>query len=194
MEKLKNFINGEYISYSKKNLDVISPYTEEKIAEITDSNIEDVNAAVRSARKSFELWKNTTPQERSNLFLRLAQLLEENKEKIINLESKNQGKPITLAGLDIDFAIDNLKFFAGAARCMQTTVSGNYIDKHFRKQHKAIGTSILKREPLGVVASIIHAASPIPLHVQSTRSDCAARRGRGSGRRVRRHSQCRRSG
>lgn len=155
MEKLKNFINGEYISYSKKTLEIISPYTEEKIAEIADSNLEDVNAAVSSARKAFESWKFTTPQERSNLFLKLAFLIEENKEKLINLESKNQGKPITLANLDIDFAIDNLKFFAGAARCMQTTVSGNYIDKHFRKKHKAIGTSILKREPLGVVASII---------------------------------------
>ncbi|MEK6872402.1 MAG: aldehyde dehydrogenase family protein [Nanoarchaeota archaeon] len=155
MEKLKNFISGEHISYSKKTLDIISPYTEEKIAEITDSNIEDVNAAVHSARKAFESWKNTTPRERSNLFLKLAQLLEENKEKLARIESKNQGKPITLASLDIDFAIDNLKFFAGAARCLQTTISGNYVDKHFRKKHKALGTSILKREPLGVVASII---------------------------------------
>lgn len=155
INKLKNYINGEYISYSKKNIEIISPYTEEKIAEITDSNIEDVNAAVNSARKAFESWKNTTPQERSNLFLKLAQILEENKERLVKLESKNQGKPISLANSDIDFAIDSLKFFAGATRCMQTTVSGNYIDRHFRKKHKALGTSILKREPLGVVASII---------------------------------------
>jgi len=153
--KLKNYINGGYISYSEKSIDIISPYTEEKIAELTDSNEIDVNKAAEASKKAFESWKLTTPRERAELFIKLAQLIEDNKNSLIKLESKNQGKPITLANLDFDFAIDNLRFFAGACRVLQTTVSGNYIDTHFRKKHKALGTSILRREPLGVVASIV---------------------------------------
>jgi 1-pyrroline dehydrogenase len=154
MKTLKNYINNRYLSFSNKTIDVINPYTEEKIAEIVDSNEKDVNEAVKAAKNAFKNWKNTTPKERSELFLRLADLIEKNKEELSKFESKNQGKPISLAKLDFEFAIDNLRFFAAAVRNFQVVMPGTYIDKHLRKKHKALGTSILVREPIGVVASI----------------------------------------
>ncbi|GIU68191.1 MAG: gamma-aminobutyraldehyde dehydrogenase [Candidatus Pacearchaeota archaeon] len=155
MQIFKNYINGKYISFSTKTISVISPYTEKEIAKIVDSNEKDVNEAVKAAKNAFRNWKNTTPKERSELFFKLAELIENNKEELSRLESKNQGKPISLARLDFEFAIDNLKFFASAVRNFQVVMPGTYIDKHFRKKHKALGTSILVREPVGVVASIV---------------------------------------
>lgn len=143
------------MSVSQKTIDVVNPYTEKKIAEIVDSNDKDVYLAVKAAREAFEIWKNTTPAERANLFLKLASLIEENKEQLAQLESENQGKTRALATADIEFAIDNLRFFAGAARTLSATVPGNYLDRHKRGRHVSLGTSILKREPIGVVAAVI---------------------------------------
>jgi betaine-aldehyde dehydrogenase len=145
VQKLHNYIDGKSVLSSSKKIKVMSPYTEKIIAEIPDSILKDVNYAVSSARKAFSFWKETTPQERANLFLKLADLVEKNKKKLAFLESKNQGKPITLALGDIEFSIDNLRFFASATRNLSSQMSGEYV--------KA-GTSILRREPLGVVAAI----------------------------------------
>ncbi len=154
MKKLQNYIDGKFISHSIRKLDVINPFSEKKITQITDSDQKDVDAAVYSARKTFQRWKNTTPSERSLLFLKLADLIDKEKKRLVEIESQNQGKTLALAALDIEFSIDNLRFFAGACRTMQTTAAGNYIDTHYHKKHKAMGTSILKREPLGVIAAI----------------------------------------
>lgn len=148
-------MGGKWIAFSDKSIDVINPYTENKIAEVTDSNERDVEFAVKSARIAFENWKNTTPAERANLFLKLAELIEKNRNRLAKIESENQGKTISLANADIDFAIDNLRFFAGAARTLSATVPGNYVDRHELGKHIPAGTSILKREPIGVVAAII---------------------------------------
>ena len=154
MKKYRNYINGKWFNASNKKIQVINPFTEKKIAEITDSNEKDVDMAVKAARKAFEKWKNSTPLERQNLFLKLADLIEKEKARLSKLESENQGKTVTLATLDIEFGIDNLRFFAGACRVLQGTLSGDYLDVHKNKKHKALGTSILKREPIGIVASI----------------------------------------
>ncbi len=155
VESLKNYINGRWFSLSKDSLEVINPFTEEVIAKVTDSDKEDVNLAVKSAKESFSLWRNTTPAERSLLFLKLADLIEKDKERLAEIESNNQGKTLSLARADIEFGIDNLRFFAGACRTLTTTSAGNYLDAHsLDDQHEQLGTSILKREPIGVVAAI----------------------------------------
>ncbi len=154
MKRWKNYIGGKWISSSKETIDVFNPFTEKKIAEIVDSGKQDVDSAVINAKKAFESWKKTTPSERANLFLKLADLIEKDKERLAKIESENQGKSISLALLDVEFGIDNLRFFAGACRTLTTTASGDYIDEHSKGEHKANGTSILRREPIGVVASI----------------------------------------
>ncbi len=154
MKKYGNYINGKWFSASNKKIQVINPFTEKTIAEITDSNEKDVDMAVKAAREAFEKWKNSTPLERQNLFLKLADLIEKEKARLSKLESENQGKTVALAALDIEFGIDNLRFFAGACRVLQGTLSGEYLDVHKNKKHKALGTSILRREPIGIVASI----------------------------------------
>lgn len=154
MRKYKNYIDAEWKAFGGKRILVVNPYNEKKIAEVVDSGKEDIDAAVAAARKAFDQWGAMTQAERSRLFLKLADLIEKQKDSLANLESENQGKIISLAEADIEFSIDNLRFFAGAARAMSVTSAGNYIDTHRHKKHIALGTSILKREPFGVVASI----------------------------------------
>lgn len=154
MKRWKHYINGQWIATANTTLSVFNPTTEKRIAIIAEAQKADVDQAVHAARAAFTRWKETTPAERASLFLKLADLLEKNKERLAKLESENQGKTIVLATLDVEFSIDNLRFFAGACRSLTTAAAGNYVDAHRRKRHVAVGTSFLKREPLGVVAAI----------------------------------------
>ncbi len=154
MKRWTNYINGGLSASSEIFLDVINPFTERKIAEVVDSNTKDVDYAVNAAKKAFENWKRTTPAERAGLFLKLADLIEKDKYRLAKLESENQGKTVSLAMADIEFGIDNLRFFAGACRTLTSTVSGDYIDEHLNKKHDTLGTSITRREPIGIVAAI----------------------------------------
>lgn len=142
-----NFIGGKEVRSSSGNIiDVLNPYTQKVIAKTQKSNKKDVDLAVQSAKKGFEIWSNKTPAERSLIFYKLADLVEKNLERLARLESMNQGKSIKMAAeSDILFAIDNLRFFAGAARLLEGKSAGEYI---------ADGTSILRREPIGIVAAI----------------------------------------
>jgi len=159
MNKYRNFIDGKWIRPdSKKYIDVLNPYTEKTIARVADSNKRDVDMAVMSARKAFDdgRWSDMTVGERSSYLFKLADLIEKNLLKIAKMESMNQGKTIKLArDSDIPFAIDNLRFFAGAARSMKDATPSEYIDYHEGKKHKSLGTSMIKREPIGVVAAIV---------------------------------------
>jgi len=142
-----NFINGKELrSVSGKTIDVLNPYTQKTIAKVQRSNKKDVDLAVESAKKAFEVWGNTMPSERSSKIHKLADLLEQNLDKFAKLESMNQGKSLKMAAeSDILFAVDNLRFFAGAARILEGKSSSEYFSD---------GTSILRREPIGVVAAI----------------------------------------
>lgn len=146
VEVIKNYVNGRWFSFSKEELEIVNPFTEEVIARVNNSNEQDINNAVKSAKEAFISWKKTTPSERSLLFLKLADLIDKNKERLAKIESKNQGKTLSLAQADIDFGIDNLRFFAGACRTLGGVSANDYIKN---------GTSVLKREPIGVVAAII---------------------------------------
>ena len=149
MVEYKLLINGEFVnSSSGKSVDVIGPASGEPIARVPESNIEDVNRAVAAAREAFDdgRWSKLPHGSRSAMLEKLASLIEEHAGELAELESQDTGKPIKLArDSDIVFAIDNLHFFAGAARHLAGTASSEYTGGH---------TSIIRREPVGVVASL----------------------------------------
>jgi len=142
----RNFIGGEWLESADGGVDeVLDPATGEVIAEVASSSPADVDRAVEAAAEAFAGWAATTPSERATALWRLADRLEDHAEELGAIESKNVGKPIAAVPEEIEFDVDNLRFFAGAARTASAQVTGEYMAGY---------TSILRREPLGVVASI----------------------------------------
>lgn len=140
------FINGEFVdSASGETESIINPATEKGLSEVPVGGSEDVDRAVTAASKAFESWAATPPQDRARALLKLADRIEEAGEELAQLESQNVGKPIGLARSEVPFMADNLRFFAGAARCMEGRATGEYT---------AGVTSWIRREPIGVVGSI----------------------------------------
>jgi 1-pyrroline dehydrogenase len=141
-----NFIGGEWRQSAGGGVDpVIDPATGGVIAEVASSTAADVDRAVEAAAGAFAGWASTPPGERALALWRLADRLEEHADELAALESRNVGKPIAAVPEEIAFDIDNLRFFAGAARTATAQAAGEYMAGY---------TSILRREPLGVVASI----------------------------------------
>jgi betaine-aldehyde dehydrogenase len=145
--KLKNFIDGQLVDPAEgATEEVVNPATGEAIAEAPLSTAEDVDRAVAAAKKAFETWSVTIPAERSTALLKLADVIEEHADEIAELESADAGKPRKAVAEDeVPVMADNLRFFAGAARCMEGRASGEYLEGH---------TSIIRREPVGVVGQI----------------------------------------
>src|SRR5205809_1329574 len=145
----KLLINGELVNGSSgKTVEDIGPATGESIAEVPLSSMEDVEHAVAAAREAFNdgRWSGLTHGERAAALEKLAMALEAHSSELADLDAKNAAKPINLArDSDVPFAIDNLHFFAGAARHLAGTASSEYTGGH---------TSIIRREPIGVVASL----------------------------------------
>ncbi|HZT95536.1 MAG TPA: gamma-aminobutyraldehyde dehydrogenase [Chloroflexota bacterium] len=141
------FIDGDWTDSSGSEMQaVINPATGERIAEVPKGTEEDVDRAVRAARAAFDReWFDTTPGDRSLMLWKLAQSLEENAPELMRLESENVGKPKTVTEFDLEFTLDNLRFFAGAARMLEGRSAGEYMNGY---------TSMIRREPVGVVASI----------------------------------------
>jgi betaine-aldehyde dehydrogenase len=127
-------------------MEVLNPATAEKLADVPESSVEEVDAAVEAARKAFKGWAATPPGERAAALLKLADRIEENAEELADIEAKNAGKP-RQAFLDdeIPFMADNLRFFAGAGRVLEGKAAGEYMAGH---------TSMIRREPVGVVGQI----------------------------------------
>ncbi|MEU8317705.1 aminobutyraldehyde dehydrogenase [Nonomuraea sp. NPDC048881] len=126
--------------------ELINPATGLPCAEIPDTPVADVAAAVRTARGAFEEWAQTTPAERQRLLLRLADLVEADAEELTRLEVEETGKPAAVfRDGELPFAVDNLRFFAGAARSLEGSGAGVF---------SAGYTSVLLRRPVGVVGSI----------------------------------------
>jgi betaine-aldehyde dehydrogenase len=130
-------------------MSIEDPATGKKIAEVVDSSREDVDRAVQAAKAAFYdgRWSRKSPAERSKIIWKLADLIEENAEKISEVESENTGKPYQFVSLggDIPFAIDNLRFFAGATRNTSGSHAGEFMTGY---------TSMYRREPVGVVGQI----------------------------------------
>jgi 1-pyrroline dehydrogenase len=106
---------------------------------------DEVDEVVERARQALPGWLDATPKERSELLHKLADVMEENAEELAQIESRNVGKPIGLAREEMPFAVDNLRFFAGAARNLEGKSAGEYITGY---------TSMVRREPIGIVAGI----------------------------------------
>ena len=145
--KLRNFIGGEFVEPAGgEREDVINPATGEVIASAPLSSEEDVNRAVAAAKKAFETWGTTTPSERAAAMLKLADRIEENADEIADIESANAGKPRQAFLEDeVPAMADQLRFFAGACRVMEGKAAGEYLEGY---------TSIIRREPIGVIGQI----------------------------------------
>ncbi len=140
------FINGDWSDAAQgETTQVINPATEEVIEEVPKATEADVDRAVEAARAAFESWSQTTPGERSMMLWRWAQKIEDNAAALSKLESANVGKPKGTSDFDIEFSLDNLRFFAGAARVLEGKASGEYA-KGF--------TSMVRREPVGVIGQV----------------------------------------
>ncbi|MFZ9267881.1 MAG: aldehyde dehydrogenase family protein, partial [Candidatus Limnocylindrus sp.] len=146
MRSFKQYINGKAVAAkSGKTIVVEDPSTRAKIATVPHSGREDINAAVAAARTAFPSWSATTPGERSLALLKLADALESRKRAFVRAESENAGKPISAVGVEVDAVVDNLRYFAGAARNMEGKAVAEYLPGR---------TSMIRRDPVGVIASI----------------------------------------
>ena len=135
------FVKGEGIAEA-----VLNPSTGEVLCQVHEASNEQVQRAVSAAHRAFESWSQTTPMERSRLLLKIADEIERQAESFARLESLNCGKPYARALEDeIPAIADCFRYFAGAARCMTGAVAGEYLACH---------TSMIRRDPVGVVASI----------------------------------------
>jgi 1-pyrroline dehydrogenase len=146
VDTYQQFIGGEFVdSASGKTLEVLNPARDEVIATVPASDQEDVDRAARAAAKAFETWRETTPQERSLLLLRIADALEARAEEVGRLESRNGGKVVSYAIDEMAVCVDLFRFFAGACRQLEGKAVTEYLAGH---------TSLFRRDPIGVVASI----------------------------------------
>ncbi len=140
------FINGKFVKGEGELIDVINPSTGQVITQIAEASLAQIQAAVTAASVAFNSWKKTTPRDRATLLLKLADSIDNNAELLAELESANCGKPYLAALNDEMPAIaDVFRFFAGAIRNMTGSLAGEYLPGH---------TSMIRRDPLGVVASI----------------------------------------
>ena len=146
MSDQQNFINGSFVdAVSGATDDVINPATGEVIAQVPSSAGEDADNVVAAAQAAFPAWSATTPRERSEKLLQLADVIEKNIDELKEIEMHNVGKPVSIIDFEFDLTVDNIRFFAGASRTMSTQGAGEYLDGH---------TSYLRREPLGVCVGI----------------------------------------
>jgi aminobutyraldehyde dehydrogenase len=140
------FINGALVDGEGEKQAVFNPATGEVLLEIAEASPAQVDAAVKAADEAFKTWGQTTPKARAECLLQLAQVIEDNAETFAMLESLNCGKPLHCVLSDeIPAVADVFRFFAGAARCLNGLAAGEYLEGH---------TSIIRRDPVGVVASI----------------------------------------
>jgi betaine-aldehyde dehydrogenase len=145
--ELQNMIGGEFVAPAEgKTEDVLNPANGEVIAHAPISTEEDVDRAVKAARKAFESWSVTTPAQRQERLLKLADGFQERAEEITDWETKDAGKPRqAMFDEEIPPMVDQLRFFAGAARLLEGRAAGEYMEGY---------TSYIRREPVGVVGQI----------------------------------------
>ena len=147
MKTLQNFVNGKKVSAtSDKVQDLINPSTGEVFAKAPVSNASDVDKAMKSAANAFEVWKESTPGERQKAINKIADAIEARSEELIGIESENTGKPIAVTRAEeIGPMLDQIRFFAGAARNLEGKSAAEYFKGH---------TSFIRREPIGVCAQV----------------------------------------
>ena len=147
VRELKNFVGGAYVeSDASETLDIFDPATGEVYATSPVSSAGDVSKAFRAASDAFESWSETTPSERQLALIRIADAVADRAEELADVEVQNTGKP--RAGIvadEIDVMVDQIRFFAGAARNLEGKSAGEYMADH---------TSFIRREPVGVIGQV----------------------------------------
>jgi len=145
--RIQNFIGGELADPADGRLyDLVNPSTGEVFAQAPASGKEDVDRAFDAAERAFEAWRDSTPAERQLALLKLADVIEERGEELVRAESENTGKPIGLTmEEEIPAMVDQIRFFAGAARVLEGKSAGEYLAGY---------TSFIRREPVGVCAQV----------------------------------------
>ena len=147
MKTLQNFINGKSVpSTSHETLDIINPATGTVFAKAPVSSEADIDLAMKSAANAFEIWRESTPGERQKALNKIADAIESRSEELIQVESENTGKPIAVTRQEeIGPMLDQIRFFAGAARHLEGRSAAEYFKGH---------TSFIRREPIGVCAQV----------------------------------------
>jgi betaine-aldehyde dehydrogenase len=146
LRQLRNFVGGGYVDAEGPMVPVIDPSTGEAFAEAPASSAPDVDRAVQSAAQAFTQWRRTTPSERSLALIRIADAIEQRAEELVDAESENTGKPVGLTlQEEIPPMVDQIRFFAGAARLLEGRSAGEYMAGH---------TSYVRREPIGVCGAV----------------------------------------
>ncbi len=141
-----NYINGKMTPAIEGATDtVVNPATGEMIGEVASSSAADVDAAVTAAAAAFEDWSTKSPRERSEILHKAADVIEENVAELSRLECENVGKPVSIIEFEMDLTCDNWRFFASAGRFLEGKAAGEYMDGY---------TSMIRRDPLGVIGSI----------------------------------------
>src|SRR5450432_3589831 len=143
----RNFVYGSYVdTVEGRTSDLIDPSTGEVFASAPVSGPEDIDRAMEAASRAFEGWRDATPSVRQRALLRIADAMEARADEIVAAESENTGKPISLtASEELPPMVDQIRFFAGAARVLEGRAAGEYLAGH---------TSFVRREPVGVCAQV----------------------------------------
>jgi len=144
---LRNFVNGDYVEpESDATSDIVSPVTAQVVATAPVSSAADVDRAYAAAAAAFEVWGETTPAERQLAMLKFADAVEARADEFVHLETENTGKPYALtASEEMPPMVDEIRFFAGAARILEGRSAGEYMRGH---------TSWIRREPIGVIGQV----------------------------------------
>ncbi|MEU8776405.1 gamma-aminobutyraldehyde dehydrogenase [Streptomyces sp. NPDC048606] len=147
LRRLRNYIGGEFKDAADgRTTDVVNPATGEVYATAPLSGQADVDAAMAAAAAAFPGWRDTTPSERQKALLKIADAFEARADELVAAESENTGKPLGLtASEELPPMVDQIRFFAGAARLLEGRSAGEYMDGM---------TSIIRREPVGVCAQV----------------------------------------
>ena len=143
---LGNFIDGARSTAADGAADLVSPVTEEVYATAIESGPEQVDEAFQAARTAFSTWRDSTPAERQLALFRIADAIEARADEFAALESQDTGKPLaSLVEDEILVSVDQIRFFAGAARVLEGRSAGEYMRDH---------TSFIRREPIGVIGQV----------------------------------------
>jgi aminobutyraldehyde dehydrogenase len=159
-------IDGAFCTGEGEAEKILNPATGELLLSLPEASVDQVHKAVSAAHRAFQTWRDTTPMERSRLLLKLADAIETRAEDFARLESLNCGKPYARAlGDEIPAITDCFRYFAGAARCVGGTVANEYLAGH---------TSMIRRDPVGVVGSIAPWNYPLMMAAWKTAPALAA--------------------
>jgi 1-pyrroline dehydrogenase len=142
----QNFVGGKWVDAAEGGTaQILNPSTGDTIAEVPQGAQADVDRAVEAAKAALPEWLETTPGERAELLLKLADAIDANTEELAQLESQNVGKPLPASRDEMPVSSDNIRFFAGAGRMLEGRSAGEYMRGY---------TSMIRREPIGIVGQV----------------------------------------